>query len=145
MRVNYQTTELKFLTLNFLFSHNFTGSSLKKVTWGLYLYLYMKESFTSLMFHDCDYKKYSSFRLVEKKPMAMFKEKRGSMKHWTLKALHFKIIHSSVKNSGVLIFVVIYQVHAFRKDPRVEYSLGRKEKEMRELINGKFGFLYSSF
>ena len=33
----------------------------------------------------------------------------------------------------------------FRKDPRVEYSLGRKEKEMRELINGKFGFLYSSF
>ena len=26
--------------------------------------------------------------------MAMFKEKRGSMKHWIVKALHFNIIHS---------------------------------------------------
>lgn len=26
--------------------------------------------------------------------MAMFKEKRGSMKHWIVKVLHFTIIHS---------------------------------------------------
>lgn len=26
--------------------------------------------------------------------MAMFKEKRGSMKHWIVKVLHFNIIHS---------------------------------------------------